>query len=491
MKKTLILIYMLFLNSGLTNLYAQTYDGYTLYSKMGNNKAYLLNMDKTIYHQWSLSGSTGYSTYLLPGGTLLRTVVNTGNQLFGAAMCGKVQKVAFNGTLLWSYVHSSSTYCTHHDICAMPNGNVLMIAYEVKTPAQVSAAGCSQSITIWPEKIIEVQPTGATTGNIVWEWHVWDHLVQNVDPSKPNYYSSIADHPELLNINYQPQKDWMHANGIHYNADLDQIVFSSHNMNEFYIIDHSTTTAEAAGHTGGNSGKGGDFLYRWGNPQVYGCGTISNRIFNVVHDAHWIPVGYPKANHIAAFNNKGSSTNGSCVDIIYPPYDGFNYSYTPTTAFTPSVSDWRHNCLGTAQDMSNSQQLPNGNMLICVAMSGYIYEIDSNQNILWSHTVGGSVAKAFRYSSDYVSGTTSVDNVSSDGFDQLVVFPNPATDFLNIKGSFLESHDFILHIYNALGSEVFQTNNSTSVDISQFPDGLYLAGIESGKLKKMIKFIKH
>ena len=32
------------------------------------------------------------------------------------------------------------------------------------------------------------------------EWHLWDHLVQDVNPNLSNY-GVISEHPELLNIN--------------------------------------------------------------------------------------------------------------------------------------------------------------------------------------------------------------------------------------------------------------------------------------------------
>jgi hypothetical protein len=398
---------------------AQQWGDYTLYSTMNGSYAYLLDTNGTNYHTWTFTSTnrTGYSTYMMPGGTLVRSVSHSGNSFNGGGMTGQVQKVDWNGNIIWDYVYSTSQYCMHHDICPMPNGNVMLISYELKSSVEVSAAGSTSAITMWPDKIVEVQPTGATSGTIVWEWHVWDHLVQNVDSTKANYQTSIIDHPELLNINYQTQKDWMHMNGIDYNPLLDQIVVSSHNMDEMYVIDHSTTTAEAAGHTGGRSGKGGDFLYRWGNPAAYQApGTT---VFNVMHDAHWVPLDCPRAGYLAGFNNKGISSNQSCVDFINPPYDGYNYLHTAGTAYAPSTYDFRHAANGYSSNMGNSHQLPNGNMLVCVATAGYIYEIDSNQNILWSKTTGGTTPHAYRYTACYTAGTQPTTPLLTNNSDTL------------------------------------------------------------------------
>lgn len=379
---------------------AQQQDGYVLYSIMGSTITHLLDTNGTSVKTWNHTAKSGYSCYLMPGGILWRSAVYSSNSFSGGPINGQVEKVDYSGKVLWSFVYSTYDYCTHHDICPLPNGNVLLIAYERKSSAQVAAAGCTFNGEVWSEKVVEIKPTGATTGEIVWEWKVWDHLIQNKDSTKANYYKSLLNHPELFNVNYKITKDWIHMNGIDYNPILDQIAVSSHFLNEWYIIDHSTTTAEAASHQGGNSGKGGDIIYRWGNPVAYGA--TGTQVLNVTHDVHWIPEGIPNEGRLVGFNNKGVSSSKSSVDQIIPPVNGYNYNYTIGNAYEPSTY-FRHACNGYTSNAGSSDQLKNGNMLVCIALSGYLYEIDTAQKSIWSKSVTGSAQQAHHYDKCFVN----------------------------------------------------------------------------------------
>ncbi|MDI1355407.1 MAG: aryl-sulfate sulfotransferase [bacterium] len=397
---------------------AQKWSGLTLYSVSNANTALLVDTNNVTVKTWSgLSGGTGYSSYLEPGGTLVRSVTVPNTTFMGGGACGRIQKVNYSGAITWDFTYSSNTYYTHHDHCVLPNGNVLLISYELKTNAELAAAGGTANLaSMWPDKIIEVQPTGASTGSIVWEWHSWDHLVQNVDPLKANYQSSIVNHPELLNINYVPSKDWLHCNGLDYNPMLDQITLSSHFMNEFYVLDHSTTSAQAASHTGGNAGKGGDFLYRWGNPAAYqAAGT---KIFNVVHDAHWIPEGHPNAGRLVGFNNQGVSLTASSIDQIMPPRNNYNYTITPGAGYQPSSYLQRLSGFGYSSNEGNSEQYPNGNQLVCVAIAGKIYELNPTGTPIFTITTGSKTAQAHRYSTCYINNPAPVQpSISATGSD--------------------------------------------------------------------------
>ncbi len=410
------------------NTYAQQWGYATLIASSNSTSISLIDTNNAVIKAWTgLSGSTGYACYLTEGGNLWRTVKATGASFNGGGICGRIQKIAYNGTLLFDYQINTAEMITHHDICPLPNGNVMVIIYQKKTAAQVQAAGGTANAARWTEIIYELEPTGLNTANIVWEWHLWDHLVQNADPNKANYQSSIVNNPQLLHINYQnTMADWVHMNGIDYNPELDQIVVSSHFLNEMWVIDHSTTTAEAASHAGGNGGKGGDFLYRWGNPAAYGASGTA--VFNVMHDAHWIPAGYPNAGYLAGFNNKGVSNNASAVDLFNPPLSGYNYTITPGQAYEPATYATRHAVAGYSSNMGNSQQLPNGNMLICVATQAKVYEITPNNTQIWSYIGNGAIPQSSRYTrcfveSPQVTVLTPSPSVCSGGATSLDITP--------------------------------------------------------------------
>jgi len=378
---------------------SMTINGQILYAPMYSGTTYLRENTGALNHTWPSSYMPGCMVRWLGDGTILRTIrVGVGPGNGGAG--GGVQKIEWDGTVVWDYRYNTNGDLSHHDVCALPNGNVLLIAWETKTRSEAIAAGRNPSYvpssSFLPDHLIEVQPTGPSSGTIVWEWHAWDHLIQDYDSSKPNY-GVVADHPELVNLNYPTwiRTDWMHTNSIDYNEKLDQIVMSVRYFNEIWVIDHSTTTAEAAGHTGGNSGKGGDLLYRWGNPQVYNRGTSSDRKLFEQHDTLWIDDGCPGAGNILIFNN-GVGRLYSTVDEIVPPVDANGtYYLAPGSAYGPTTQTWLYSPTPSfyASHLSGATRLASGNTLICNGETGKLWEVTPEGATVWQYSGLGEVLK--------------------------------------------------------------------------------------------------
>lgn len=467
--------------------FAQQFDGFTLYNEQNRNTTYLIDKDGNTAFTWNCNTSGNYAVHLTPEGNLIRGGVYSGNSLSGAAIGGIVQEYDKNGDVVWEYVYSSEDHCSHHDITVLPNGNVILIAWEVKTTAELTQAGVSNaSSERWPTHFIELEPDGSGSASIVWEWHLWDHMIQDVDPTKDNY-GVVADHPELMDINAVTVSsrpgpgggggDWFHCNGVDYNEELDQLVFTSRHASEIFIIDHSTTTAEAASHEGGNSGMGDDFLYRWGNPSNYDH-PGDQEIPAAVHDPRWIKEGRPYAGYIQFFNNEGGSGNSSTVDMIKTPVDGYKYSYTEGEAFAPSTYSKRHECIDDADGQSASDRMSNGNIFVALSRE-YMYEVDSNGTIVWQYSA--SPAKAFRYECDYEGivallgenpcGTVSVNEATLH--QSVEVYPNPSTGLFQIQWQ--QYPELVqVEVYDLLGNRIFLQYTGNDIDLSGKAEGLYL-----------------
>ena len=504
-------------------------DGFVLFAPTRSNTTYLIDKCGKKVKSWTSTYNPGLSCYLLSDGTLLRTGVVQSQSFNAGGHGGVIEKIDWNGNVIWTYFISDATNWQHHDVKALPNGNILVIAWESKTNTQAIAKGRNPLLvptTLWSEQILEIQPTGATGGNIVWEWHLWDHLIQDFDNTKPDF-GAVNTNPQLLNINYNAtadNSDWIHLNSIDYNVALDQILVSSRVLNEIWVIDHSTSSSEAASHTGGNSGKGGDFLFRWGNPLAYNTGT-STQFFGQ-HNAQWIQTGLPYENQIMVFNNGNGRTGGnySTIEIINPPVDGFNY--TSSLPYLPASTSWIYNDGNPnnfyAQLTSGCQQLSNGNVLFCNGPKGTFKEISESGTILWEYinpvsvtgilTQGSTAASnaAFRctfYPSSYsgfnnqlFSSPTIIENsnsVSSTctlsttideetiGEGTVFVYPNPAKEFINVEFSGLSDENISIEIIDVFGKVVQKENRKNengifNLNVRSLAAGYYVLKISSG-----------
>lgn len=368
---------------------SRSFNGYTLFSPGPGTVTYLIDNCGRQVNSWVSSHRPNNSAYLLENGNLLRTCQTVPSQKLG----GKLEIFNWEGQIIWSYVFGAG-YNLHHDIKPLPNGNILIITNDSITPSQAILAGRIPELIngfLLSEKIIEIEPVGTDQINIIWEWSAWDHLIQDYDSESLNY-GVVSDHFELLNVNYfastgpNALTDWLHFNSVAYNSDLDQILISSRNLCEIYIIDHSTSTLEASGHTGGIYGKGGDLLYRYGNPMAYDRGDISDRMLFFQHDAHWIPNNCPDAGKISVFNNQ-IEPDRSAVCFFTPPTEtpGF-YTSPGNLAYRPDNFDWEYISADIySPRISGAQQLPNGNVLICAGTPGKFYEVDTDGNQLWHY----------------------------------------------------------------------------------------------------------
>ncbi len=415
--------------------------GYTLLAPLQSRETYLIDLDGRIVHRWRSDYLPGQSATLLDDGHLLRAAREDGLSPIGCGGAGgRIEEFDWDGNLVWTWCCNDERRRQHHEFEVLPDGNVVVLVWELKSVDEAIEAGRDPATAMVGvvDSVLEVAPTRPFGGTVVWEWHVWDHLIQDREPGLPNF-GVVADEPGRLDLNALaddgggrpglteeeqgelrrlgylgsssddahpaggriegPIGDWNHVNSVDYHAGLDQLLLSSHNQHEVWIIDHGTTTEEAAGSSGGRRGRGGDFLWRWGNPRAWKAGDASDQQLFGQHDARWIADGRSVDECVLLFNNLvpvgGRSGHAparlaSCVVSLELPLlpDG-TYFREQGRPFGPCEPAWRY---GGAQGeasffspvVSGAQRLPNGNTLISSGAEGRCIEIDAQGRVVWS-----------------------------------------------------------------------------------------------------------
>lgn len=520
----------------------EAFNGYTLFIG-GQKNTFLINNCGELINKWESSFSAGSTAYLMPNGNLIRPIRIGSTNFQGGGIGGGIEIVDWNDNLVWSYeYHENSSHHQHHDIEPLANGNILILAWSYIDGPTAYANGREFDSEIWPTEIVEVTPLGIGEANIVWRWTVWDHIIQDMDSARANY-GNIFQHPELVNVNlggggFQGNfrgADWLHCNSIEYIEEFDLILVSSKYLNEVFIIDHSTTTEEAASHLGGNYGKGGDLLYRWGNPKNYLRGNSTDRKLRGQHDAIWLPKTDTTAAQIMLVNNG----NKGSVDAWQPPVleDG-SFFINDNQAFGPAEFSWSHAAEIRSAVGCSARQMPNSNILYCDAQTGLIEEVSLNFEKVWQYqnpvnivgpveqgtdTNDGSFGgfgsfRAEKYATDYLDTTLNLitqgvvellpyestcslyvaapidsmvidsmlmDNIYETDNFEIDIYPNPASNWLTISSNYNYQFDW-LNISSINGQSFIDEAFTPKINVAKLKPGLYVLSLV-GSNKTIVK----
>lgn len=295
-----------------------------------------------VEHQWSndLEGEEGATGYLMdsglalvsggsypgfPGSGVTPATASPVRHVTGAH--GVLRLLEPDGTVAWQYVRcdyepngsgglTAGQSCLHHDLAPMPNGHVLATMQRRLPRAELEQKGWANANEdaqyVWVETILELEPIFGEDAQsrcqglgLSWSaaapWctaEVW-----SLDLA--DYLGAAGDDPEVININLVGDvsgrqgglKDvLLHVNSLSYSAERDEIIVSSMAYDEFYVFERAS----------------GKLVYRWGNPNNYGCNagvgaTLCGQVTKGQHDVTW---SGPDS-IVIHNNNRGPGSRGS------------------------------------------------------------------------------------------------------------------------------------------------------------------------------------
>jgi len=400
---------------------ANAHNGYTLFGTRGTS--YLIDMEGRVVHSWSIGTNPRFTAH----GTLLDAVGGDPSQ------SKQWRELDWNGSTVWQYAETRTGYWPHHDFDCIYNPKLgdttfIYIANKDLTAAQCLAAGCDPKndyTGAQMDVIVEVD----RRGNVIWEWSFFDHIVQDLDASKPTY-GSIRNTPGRININIPgmpARKDWLHCNSLDYNQEKDLIVINSV-QGEFYVIDHGSTfvPGDPDSSIARAASAMGDFLYRFGDPARYDQGdppsvlenwtkaTSGHKQMGGAHNIQWIRPGLPGAGNLLVFNNGQNlfeltpqsyimeinpyrTASGSTASaFVNPPDAGYTVVNSPDANLMKerkNVSNqivWKFSSKNNTSFYSTigsgAQRLANGNTLVCAMNDGHFFEVSgADASIVWEY----------------------------------------------------------------------------------------------------------
>jgi len=293
--------------------------GYILLCPVDGDRAMLLRPDGSLAQSWQTGrGMTNWS-YLLPNGNLFRNERCENRQGVALTVSGRLSEYAPDGTLLWRHDDPFQ----HHDARRLADGAVYAaftdIPADVKAGIRGGLAGTQTPGGPFGEVIRQVDDAG----QVQWEWHFTDHLMDR-----------FALYPNSNKWSYG------HTNTVCPLIDGTYLI-SSKNLNLIFILD----------------------------PQNGVTWDYQNDEMSGQHDAQMLDNG-----NILVFANGvyQSDLHHSQVLEIDRTTKEIVWRYTAQDDFTSFFSP----------HMGGAQRLPSGNTLICEGNKGCLFEVTPEHEVV-------------------------------------------------------------------------------------------------------------
>ncbi len=468
---------------------------YTLLSNRDNT--YLIDNCGQIINEWFISSRSieNHAKFLDNGNLYFISNDNT------------LREVDWDDNLVNSLDPNISNLMMEYESIVLPNGNYLCLGRYIEDLDFFFEKGYNLDLSL-PEYDDTVIELDKETGEIVWEWRISDHVIQERNRFEGNY-GSLEENPGKLNLDGIGIADWRSReyfmlNGMDYNPELDQIALSVRKMGEVIIIDHSTTTAEAKTDEGGRSGKGGDALYRWGNPQNYISADPSEQILYYQHNPNWILYGEHKG-QLIIYNNQLDNPDQTDFDnrfsdvVIIDPQVNSDGSYpiqSVNNAYYPAEANrvYSGENLDFFSDYtSGAVVLPNENIHVTVGRPGIMMELSPEGELVWQFNIENArfIFRSEKYPVDHSAfegkdltpkGTIEDFNDYECMYTTTEEIPNSAFDVKLVqRGSKLEISStlksFGYQIFDSVGNKIIGSTTikqAHTIETIEFPTGIYI-----------------
>jgi arylsulfate sulfotransferase len=317
--------------------------------------------------------ANGHMILVVTGANEIREIDLAGN------IINRITLTQVNQALL--SVASFQIVAFHHDIVALPNGHLILLAnYQ-----QSNLPGIPAGTAVLGDVLIDWDPQRGP----VWVWSTFDHL----DPSRAPYGTQDG------------VEDWTHANAIIYSPDDQNLVMSLRNQNWIIKINYADGTGD------------GSILWRFG---LDGDFTLSGQDAPIEwnYGQHYPTIVSPNSSGVFSlmfFNNGnnrfmnssdticGAPGVGACYSSV-PMFQVDEYTKTATVLWEDKLAGYYSICCGDAL------LLPNGNVEFDVAYDiftpgfSHLKEVTQTQSpeTVWTMDIQGQLAyRGYRIPSLY------------------------------------------------------------------------------------------